>query len=135
MEDQTRFKENDRIRYEGVEYDITAISPSGYYVQKVAYGPDETVVLFISFKYQDDIEKIPYSPLKLKPFQQVLVRDEKDDLWVPSLFGFINLNHPKNYVCLNGYRYKYCVPYNYETGSLLGTDKDYDGCYKTWQDD
>ena len=67
------------------------------------------------------------SKVELKPFDKVLVRDEKDEIWEPAFF-FRNLSQ------FNGYNYQtvggewrvYCVPY-IGNESLLGTTKDVDG--------
>ena len=64
---------------------------------------------------------------ELKPFDKVLVRDGKDEIWEPAFF-FRNLSQ------FNGYNYQtvggewrvYCVPY-IGNESLLGTTKDVEG--------
>ena len=64
---------------------------------------------------------------EFKPFDKVLVRDEKDKIWEPAFF-FRNLSqfNGYNYQTLGGEWRVYCVPY---TGneSLLGTTKDVEG--------
>lgn len=63
-----------------------------------------------------------------KPFDRVLVRDGKDEIWEPAFF-FRNL--PK----LNVYRYQtvggesrvYCIPFNEETAKLIGTTDEWKG--------
>ena len=65
--------------------------------------------------------------VELKPFDKVLVRDGKDEIWEPAFF-FRNLSQ------FNGYNYQtvggewrvYCVPY-IGNESLLGTTKDVEG--------
>ena len=65
--------------------------------------------------------------VELKPFDKVLVRDGKDEIWEPAFF-FRNLSQ------FNGYNYQtvggewrvYCVPY-IGNESLLGTTKNVEG--------
>lgn len=132
MEKEAKFKVNDRIRYYGTVYRIDGIEDNEYYVFPVDDTDYEDAVTGISFNAHDEMELVPYSASELEPFQKVLVRDSADDLWVPSFFGFMHDGTWSQFVCANGWRYKYCLPYNDETASLLGTDKDYDGYYKTW---
>lgn len=133
MEKEAKFKVNDRIRYYGTVYRIDGIEDNEYYVFPVDDTDYEDAVTGISFNAHDKMELVPYSASELEPFQRVLVRNDKMDMWIPSMFGFIDKQyHRKPFVCLDGWRYKYCLPYNDETASLLGTDKDYDGYYKTW---
>ena len=62
--------------------------------------------------------------ITLKPFDKVLVRDGKDEIWEPAFFF---RNRPE----LNVYKYQtvggklrvYCIPYNEETAELIGTTK------------
>lgn len=132
MEKEAKFKVNDRIRYHGTVYRIDRIEDNEYYVFPVDGTDYEDAVTGISFNAHDKMELVHYSASYLEPFQKVLVRDSADDLWVASFFGFMHDRTWSQFVCTNGWRYKYCLPYNDETASLLGTDKDYDGYYKTW---
>ena len=64
--------------------------------------------------------------ITLKPFDKVLVRDGKDEIWEPAFFF---RNRPE----LNVYKYQtvdgklrvYCIPYNEETAELIGTTKEW----------
>lgn len=66
--------------------------------------------------------------VELKPFDKVLVRDGKDEIWEPAFFF---RNRPE----LNVYKYQtvggklrvYCIPYNEETAKLIGTSDDWRG--------
>lgn len=66
--------------------------------------------------------------IELKPFDKVLVRDGKDEIWEPAFFF---RNRPE----LNIYKYQtvggesrvYCIPYNEETAKLIGTSNDWEG--------
>ena len=63
-----------------------------------------------------------------KPFDKVLVRDGKDEIWEPAFFF---RNRPE----LNVYKYQtvggklrvYCIPFNEETAKLIGTSNDWKG--------
>ena len=65
--------------------------------------------------------------IKLKPFDKVLVRDGKDEIWEPAFFF---RNRPE----LNVYKYQtvggklrvYCIPFNEETAKLIGTSDDWE---------
>lgn len=94
----------------------------------------QQIILFDALAKENkawDAEKIQIVDLKtkveLKPFDKVLVRDGKDEIWEPAFF-FCNLSQ------FNGYNYQtvggewrvYCVPY-IGNESLLGTTKDVEG--------
>ena len=55
----------------------------------------------------------------LKPFDKVLVRDDKEDLWFANIFSY---RHRDMYYCL-GECYRYCIPYE-GNEKLLGTMDD-----------
>lgn len=56
-----------------------------------------------------------------KPFDKVLVRNDKVEKWRASLFSNIN-NSCYSYTCINA-RYRYCIPYE-GNEHLVGTNKD-----------
>ena len=64
--------------------------------------------------------------IELKPFDKVLVRDGKNEIWEPAFFF---RNRPE----LNVYKYQtvggklrvYCIPFNEETAKLIGTSDDW----------
>lgn len=66
--------------------------------------------------------------ITLKPFDKVLVRDGKDEIWEPAFFF---RNRPE----LNVYKYQtvggklrvYCIPFNEETSKLIGTTNNLEG--------
>ena len=64
---------------------------------------------------------------ELKPFDKVLVRDGKDEIWEPAFF-FRNLSQfcEYNYQTVGGEWRVYCIPY-IGNESLLGTTKDMEG--------
>lgn len=71
-----------------------------------------------------DVEKkkivgLPPKFDELKPFDKVLVRDDKEDLWFANIFSY---RHRDMYYCL-GECYRYCIPYK-GNEKLLGTMDD-----------
>lgn len=60
----------------------------------------------------------------LQPFDKVLVRDYKDEVWCPSFYGRKYDNRSFSYVTALGI-FKYCIPYNEKTKHLLGTTESY----------
>lgn len=74
-----------------------------------------------------------FSISDLKPFDKVIVRDvDLDEDWCADFFS-----HYKNnkYIGLGNCVYNQCVPYNKETKYLIGTSQEYEGYYKTWEDE
>ena len=73
--------------------------------------------------YKYDKEQHKLMKQEFKPFDKVLVRDDINGKWIPSIFGYyedeIDTHFP--YVCLNG-RYGYCIPYE-GNEHLLNTTK------------
>ncbi len=59
---------------------------------------------------------------QFKPFEKVLVRDNRNEAWRAAFFSYIN--EYKRYVTTS-MAWKYCIPYK-GNESLLGTDKDVD---------
>ena len=73
----------------------------------------------------------------LQPFDKVLVRDDRKDIWGACLFS-----HPSNnlsegwggwFVCDNTY-WHYIIPYNDDTKHLVGTTDDCPEFYKWWKE-
>lgn len=64
----------------------------------------------------------------LKPFDKVLVRDGKNEIWEPAFF-FRNLSHLNvyNYQTVGGESRVYCIPFNEETAKLIGTTDNWEG--------
>ena len=64
---------------------------------------------------------------ELKPFDKVLVRDGKDEIWEPAFFfRYLSQFSGYNYQTLGGEWRVYCIPY-IGNESLLGTTKDMEG--------
>ena len=62
--------------------------------------------------------------VKIKPFDQVLVRNDKEDQWSANIFSY---QVRDMYHCLGECYWKYCIPYNEETAHLLGTTDEWKG--------
>jgi hypothetical protein len=77
-----------------------------------------------------DIEKKQIVDLKpkceFKPFDKVLGRNEKDDVWEAELFSHYREESQYPFRCI-GFSRKYCIPYNEDTAHLLGTTDDWEG--------
>ena len=65
--------------------------------------------------------------VELKPFDKVLVRDGKDEIWEPAFFfRYLSQFSGYNYQTVGGEWRVYCIPY-IGNESLLGTTKDVEG--------
>ena len=69
--------------------------------------------------------------VELKPFDKVLCRNSKDDTWEADFFARltrkeIDYTQSGKYLCV-GDLWMYCIPYNEETASLLGTTDEWKG--------
>ena len=83
---------------------------------------------FERFWDKPKIERL--NPKTLKPFDNVLVRDNINNPWICDHFSYIN--HAD--ICITTVRYKYCIPYNDDTKHLIGTTKDAPEYYRYWED-
>lgn len=94
----------------------------------------QQIILFDAIARENkawDAEKIQIVDLKpkveLKPFDKVLVRDGKDEIWEPAFFfRYLSQFSGYNYQTVGGEWRVYCIPY-IGNESLLGTTKDMDG--------
>ena len=67
----------------------------------------------------------------LEPFDKVLVRNRKTDLWLTDMFTF-HIDKPVA-KCITG-AYMQCIPYNEDTKHLLGTTNDCPEYFKWWEE-
>lgn len=87
---------------------------------------------FERFWDKSKVEK--FDPKTFQPFDKVLVRDYRKDVWGACLFS-----HPANNlgegwsVCDNTY-WHYIIPYNDDTKHLVGTKEDCPEYYKWWEE-
>ena len=63
---------------------------------------------------------------EFKPFDKVLGRNEKDEVWEAELFSHYREESQYPFRCI-GFSRKYCLPYNEETAHLLGTTDEWEG--------
>lgn len=63
---------------------------------------------------------------ELNPFDQVLVRDNSKQKWIPDMYRFYDKDEEFPYNCFSS-TYKRCIPYNEETAHLLGTTDEWKG--------
>ena len=130
----TRFKVGDQIvkRNSISNSWIVASASSEYYGLKLPNGSDSIGVLPVS--EQDDWELVPnkFDITTLKPFDKVLVREDDEKLWRIHFFERLNYILKDTFVCMGGYRYHQCVPYE-GNEHLLNTNNEPDDFYKTWK--
>ena len=67
----------------------------------------------------------------LEPFDKVLVRNRKTEIWLTDMFTF-HIDEPVA-KCITG-AYMQCIPYNEETKHLLGTTNDCPEYFKWWEE-
>ena len=80
------------------------------------------------------LEKERFDTKTLKPFDRVLVRDEKYQVWQCDLFSHIrNSSIQFKYKCVSS-TYKCCIPYNDDTKHLVGTKEEAPEYYRYWED-
>ena len=79
------------------------------------------------------LKKERFDPKTLKPFDKVLVRDNKNCTWMATIFSYINNAIIYPYICTNS-AYKYCIPYNDDTKHLIGTTDEAPEYFKYWED-
>ena len=134
LEKLTRFKVGDQIvkRNSISNSWIVASASSEYYGLKLPNGSDSIGVLPVS--EQDDWELVPnkFDITTLKPFDKVLVREDDEKLWRIHFFERLNYILKDTFVCMGGYRYHQCVPYE-GNEHLLNTNNEPDDFYKTWK--
>lgn len=80
-------------------------------------------------KYWDTEKKqiVDFKPkCEFKPFDKVLGRNKKDEVWEAELFSHYREESQYPFRCI-GFSRKYCIPYNEETAYLLGTTDEWKG--------
>lgn len=83
-------------------------------------------------------KKDRFDPKTLKPFDNVLVRDNCESEWQCDLFSYIT-DDSEGFPYRFPYRcvvssYRYCIPYNDDTKHLLGTTEEAPEYYIYWED-
>lgn len=80
-------------------------------------------------------KKERFDPNTLKPFDRVLMRDDKGStFWRCALFSHKREKEktPYKYAATYG-SYKFCIPYNEETKHLVGTTEEAPEYYRYWE--
>lgn len=96
---------------------------------KFSYNYDGECTLFPS-KDQRDWNKFSapwykkekFDPKTLKPFDKVLVRNSRTDIWRCEHFSYFKESNAYPYMASASYIF--CVPYNDDTKHLIGTDNE-----------
>ena len=124
-----RFKVGDRVKYRSGEivYRIVQITEDSYVFDNLSSIP-------ISIEHMYNLVPNKFDIATLKPFDKVLVRDTKKQVWVADLFSHF-VNRPLGgytFACVGHYPSQ-CIPYE-GNEHLLGTTDDCDDFYKTWEE-
>ena len=86
-------------------------------------------------RFWDNQKVERFDPKTLQPFDRILARDYKDDIWTACLYSHKAKNLADGwFVCDSAYRH-YIIPYNDETKHLVGTNNDCPEYYKWWEDE
>ena len=96
---------------------------------------ENSIVGVFRITEQDNWELVPnkFDISTLIPFEsKVLVRDNKNGMWKPAIFGCYVVKTSLYYVLADVY-WKCCIPYK-NNEHLSGTTNDCDEFYKTWEE-
>ena len=86
-------------------------------------------------RFWDNQKVERFDPKILQPFDRILARDYKDDIWTACLYSHKAKNLADGwFVCDSAYRH-YIIPYNDKTKHLVGTKNDCPEYYKWWEDE
>ena len=131
------FKVGDRVKHKcdknNTVITITCLKHDCYYIQYFNNIKNEYQNEAISFTDQDKYELIidKFDINTLKPFDKVLVRMDNKHVWSIQFFERLNTKLKDSFVCMGGWRYHQCIPYE-GNEHLLNTVKDCKDYYKTW---
>ena len=81
-------------------------------------------------------KKEKFDPTTLNPFDNVLVKDSSDRRWRCALFSHVRKedeNYTFKYITTDC-TYAFCIPYNEETKSLVGTYEEAPEFYRYWEE-
>ena len=115
---------------------IISLSKKGCYIDK-----DDAECIIFPSKDQRDWSKFTapwykkekFDPKTLKPFDKILVRDERSQLWKCNFFSHIDKDFTYPYITTN-LDYIFCIPYNDKTEHLVGTSDEAPEYYRYWED-
>jgi hypothetical protein len=125
-----KFKVGDSVRHVSGsrEGKIVKVCDKGYCIDAKGKG-----ICYISFILEKDYELVnKFDISKLKPFDKVLVRADNKHVWSIQFFERLNTKLKDSFVCMGGYRYRQCIPYE-GNEHLLNTTNDCDNCFKVWE--
>ena len=97
-----------------------------------AYEDGPECLLFPSKENRDWDTFKRKKEIPFKHFDKVLVRDTREGEWKCTFFSHCIPTALYPFTTVSGL-YKYCIPYNSETGHLVGTTEDCPSEYKIWE--
>lgn len=121
VEDRRKFQEKLfklGIKWGGVDCIVRYLEYRFYYIDKrlrLSTDPYENPFFFKKHKNKQvslhDILSIEEPKVKFKAFDKVLMRDECDCNWLPTLYAYYNSGGSFNHVSISDVAYKHCIPY------------------------
>ena len=126
------------IRFTASDNCCYAVSPAGisniYYKGECVLFPSKDQRDWSKFERFWDKPKVErFDPKTLQPFDKVLVKDDYE-IWHVEFFSHICQREPEGWCQCSGDVYYFCIPYNEETMSLVGTKEDCPEYYKWWEE-
>lgn len=111
---------------------INKENTGGFWAKRIPCPVQDPKIYIPMHRFDNyEYEKIfKFDPKLLEPFSMVLVRNENSVIWVASLFFHIDNKEQNPYVTTDGFFRKFCIPYNEETKSLIGTSDEEPDFYK-----
>lgn len=111
---------------------INKENAGGFWAKRIPCPVQDPKIYIPMHRFDNhEYEKIfKFDPKLLEPFSMVLVRNENSVIWVASLFSHIDNKEQNPYVTIDGFFRKFCIPYNEETKSLIGTSDEEPDFYK-----
>lgn len=117
-----RFPIHVQFKKDDGEKEIRTFSSSGVYFDQ--YEGAECA-LFPSRDNRDwstfKAERPKFDVSSMRPFDKVLVRENKDTPWTCDIFSYLNDKLLFKYQCISDAYSENCIPYNEETKHLVGT--------------
>lgn len=126
---EPRFKVGDTITNGKISITI------GYIDDKYYYEVSRNIAHRLFIENQDEWNLVPdkFNLTTLVPFEsRVLVRNDKDSYWRPSIFGCYIKDMTMPYYVLGGTCWRYCIPYE-GNEHLRGKTDDCKEYFKTWE--
>ena len=125
----TVFKVGDRIRHKENGINCTL----GEYSEGIsAYRTNIGLALTSKDLGQWELAPNKFDINTLKPFNKVLVRTDNKHVWSIQFFERLNNRLKDSFVCMGGWRYRQCIPFE-GNEHLLNTVNDCDDFFKVWE--